>query len=94
MRFPILVAALISVATPVAAQSAATGTTAPAVAKKGQMVSSADRARLGSVIRVNGDGSVAIIFDARLLTIPASTLKLDNGKLTTSLSKREVASLR
>lgn len=93
MRFPILLAALISAASPVAAQSADIATT-PAAATKGQMLSSADRARLGSIVRVNGDGSVAIIFDTRLLTIPASTLKLDNGKLTTSLSKREIASLR
>ena len=93
MRFPILLAALISAASPVAAQSAAVATTA-AVATKGQMLSSADRARLGSVVRVNDDGSVAIIFDTRLLTVPASTLRLDNGKLTTSLSKHEIASLR
>lgn len=93
MRASILLAALISIASPVVAQSAAVATTA-VVATRGQMLSSADRARLGSVVRVNDDGSVAIIFDTRLLTIPASTLKLDNGKLTTSLNKREITSLR
>lgn len=93
MRFPILLAALISAASPVLAQPAA-ATMSPAVATKGQTLTSADRARLGSVVRVNGDGSVAIIFDTRLLVIPASTLKVADGKLTTSLSKREITSLR
>ncbi len=93
MRFPILLVALISTVSPLAAQPAA-ATVSPAVATKGQTLTSADRSRLGSVVRVNGDGSVAIIFDARLLTIPASTLKLADGKLTTSLSKHEITSLR
>lgn len=93
MRFPFLFAALISAASPVVAQSAAIVATVPVVASRGQTISTADRARLGSVVRVNGDGSVAIIFDSRLLTIPASTLRLENGRLTTSLSRREVISL-
>lgn len=92
MRFPILIVALTVSASPVIAQSTVSST--PGGAAKGQMLSSADRSRLGSVLRVNGDGSVAIIFDSRLLTIPASTLKSTGGKLTTSLSKREIASLR
>lgn len=65
-----------------------------AAVSKGQMLTSADRARLGSVVRVQDDGSVAIIFDAHLVTIPASTLTMADGKLTTSLSKREITALR
>lgn len=94
MRFPIFLAALISIASPVVAQSTPAVAMTSAVATKGQTISSVDRARLGSVVRVNGDGSVAIIFDSHLLNIPASTLRLDNGKLITSLSKHEIASLR
>ncbi len=97
MRILIVCAALVAgtpavaaeVTTAVPATSAATFTAA-----KGQMLSSADRARLGTVMRVEGDGSVAIIFDAHMVTIPASTLSSADGKLTTSLNKREVASLR
>ena len=92
MRFPSLLAIVISLASVASAQPAVA--TAPVgVAAKGQSITSADRVRLGSVVRVNGDGSVAIIFDTRLLILPASTLKVSDGKLSTSLSKREVASL-
>ena len=93
MRLPIALATLIVAASPVLAQTAS-ATPSPVVATKGQMLTSADRARLGSVVRVADDGSVAIIFDTRLVTIPAGTLSLANGKLTTSLNKRDVTALR
>lgn len=92
MRTALILAALLATASPVMAQ--ATGTVAPVVATKGQMLTGADRSRLGSVVRVEGDGSVGIIFDAHLVTIPGSTLSIADGKLTTTLSKRDVTALR
>jgi hypothetical protein len=60
---------------------------------KGQMVESANGARLGVVYRVAADGSPQIMFDGKLITIPASTLSSSNGKLITSLSKSAVSGL-
>jgi uncharacterized metal-binding protein len=64
-----------------------------AVAAKGQMVVAANGARLGSVYRVGPDGAAQIIIDGRMVSIPANTLSSANGRLTTSLSKSEVADL-
>lgn len=93
MRMPIVLVALMAAASPVLAQSA-DATASPAVATKGQMLTGADRSRLGSVVRVDGDGSVAIIFDARMVTVPASTLSVASGKLVTSLSKRDITAMQ
>lgn len=87
-----LVAAL--VASPVlAAESAAVGTTTAVVAAKGQMLLAAGGSRLAPVYRVSADGSPQIIIEGKLVTIPASTLSTVGGKLTTSLTKREVIGL-
>ncbi len=83
-------------ALPVAAEGVAapTAATAPApVASKGEMLLAAGGARLAPVYRVTADGSAQIIFDGRLVTIPANTLSSADGKLTTSLSKRDVIAL-
>jgi hypothetical protein len=67
-------------------------TTAAAISK-GQMLVSANGARLGTVNRIAADGSPQIIIDGKLVTVPAATLSTVNGKLTTSLSKSEVLAL-
>ena len=101
MRMPmVLVALLAATATPVLAQpSGATptlvrATATPVIASKGQMLIGADHSRLGSVVNVESDGSAAIIFDGRMLSIPASTLRMTDGKLTTSLSKHELTAMQ
>ena len=49
--------------------------------------------RVGNVYRVASDGSPQLIIDeGRLVTVPATTLTEANGKLTTSLTKREITS--
>ena len=64
-----------------------------AVAKSGKMVTGADGARLGAVYRVTSDGSAQVIFEGKMVTIPAATLSVVDGKLTTSLSTDEVRGL-
>jgi hypothetical protein len=64
-----------------------------AVAVKGQMLIGANGARLGTVSRVTADGSAQILIDGKMVTVPASTLSMVGGKLTTSLSKSEVLAL-
>ena len=93
MRNLVILAALVAAASPALAETT-TPVASPVVATKGQMLTGADRSRLGSVVRVEGDGSVGIIFDAHLVTIPGSTLSMADGKLTTTLSKRQVTALR
>jgi hypothetical protein len=69
-------------------------TSSAAVATKGKMLIGADGGRLGPVYRVIADGSAQIIFDGKLITIPASTLSTVDGKLTTSLTKSQVIALQ
>ena len=61
---------------------------------RGTLVVSAEGSRLGPVYRVTSDGSVQIILDGRMVTIPASSLSTQNGALTTSLKKSEVLAKR
>jgi hypothetical protein len=76
-----------------AADAAVAQTPTVGTVSKGQMVEAANGARLGVVYRVAADGSPQIMFDGKLVTIPASTLSSSNGKLVTSLSKAAVSEL-
>jgi hypothetical protein len=64
------------------------------VATEGKMLVAANGARLGAVYRVTGDGSAQLIVDGKMVTVPASTLSVVDGKLTTTLSKSEVRKLK
>jgi hypothetical protein len=88
-----VMACALAAGTAVADGSAPATATTGAAPAKGQMVVSSNGARLGTVYRVNPDGSAQIILDGKMVTIPAATLSASNGKLTTSLSKSEVSSL-
>ena len=61
---------------------------------KGKMLVAANGARLGLVYHVTPDGSVQVIVDGKMTTIPGSTLSMANGELTTSLTKNDVISHR
>ena len=76
----------------VAQDSPSEGAAAP-VAAKGTLLVASNGARLGSIYRVGPDGSPQIIIDGRMVTVPAATLSVANGKVTTSLSKSEVLAL-
>lgn len=77
-----------------AAAPAATSSKAPAVvATVGQMLHASNGGRLAPVNRVTTDGSVQIIINGKIVTVPISTLSMPNGELTTSLSKNKVLSL-
>jgi hypothetical protein len=73
--------------------SASEGTSAPVSAVKGSMLISANGSRLAQVYRVNPDGSAQIIINGKLVTVPAASLSMSGGKLTTSLTKSEVLAL-
>ncbi|MBB6253337.1 hypothetical protein [Nitrospirillum iridis] len=46
--------------------------------------------RIGPVYRVGDDGSVQVIVDGKLYNVPAATLSVADGKVVTSLKKKEV----
>jgi opacity protein-like surface antigen len=89
-----VVAALIAaVATPaVAADAVAPSKLTVSVS---QPLFDKDGKRVGNVYRVASDGSPQLIIDeGRLVTVPATTLTEANGKLTTSLTKRQITASR
>ena len=65
-----------------------------AIAKEGMTVFASGGARIGRVHRVRDDGTLSVIVDDayKLVKIPLSTLSTINGKLTTTLSKKEALS--
>jgi hypothetical protein len=72
----------------------AQGAAADVVATEGKMLVSANGSRLGAVYKVTGDGSAQLIVDGKMVTVPASTLSVVDGKLTTSLSKSDLRKLK
>jgi len=75
------------------APSSTEATAVPVTATKGAMLIAANGSRLANVYKVNADGSAQIIIDGKLVNVPAGTLSMSNGKLTTSLTKSEVLAL-
>jgi hypothetical protein len=88
--------ALVAFAAPLAAHAASDTTTvrseaaASAQATAGKMLYAGNGYRLAPVYRVIADGSPQIVLDGKLVTIPVSTLSEVDGKLTTSLSKKDI----
>lgn len=85
-----------TVVSPAVAQDVAPATQGAAanVALRGKMLVDVKGTRLAPVYRVNADGSVQIIFEGNVISIPGDTLSVVNGKLATSLKKAEVIALR
>lgn len=61
---------------------------------EGMMLYGSNGRRVASVYRVDREGNPQVIIDGRLITVPASTLSDVDGKLTTSLSKRDISRTR
>ena len=67
---------------------------APVEVNAGKMLYAANGYRIAPIYRVTEDGNPQVIMNGRLVTVPASTLSDVDGKVTTSLSKKEVASAK
>jgi len=50
--------------------------------------------RLAAVYRVGQDGSAQIILNGKMVNVPVATLTASDGKLSTSLAKRELLTAR
>jgi hypothetical protein len=93
-----LVIVMCAVVLPAAAQGPSEGAQASSaasasVAEKGKMLVAVNGARLGPVYRVGPDGSAQLIIDGKMVAVPANTLSVADGKLTTSLTKSQVLAL-
>ena len=67
-----------------------TAATAAVVATTGKMLYGPDGGRIGAIYRATANGDAQLIVNSRLVTVPAATLSLANGKLATSLTKSEI----
>lgn len=63
-------------------------------ATPGKMLYGAGGKRLAAVYRVDANGSLAIILDGKLVTVPASTLSVEGDKIVTSLSRKDLRSAK
>lgn len=72
---------------------AAAETTAVSV-NAGKMIYGPDGKRIAAAYRVTSEGTVQVILNGKLVNIPAATLSEVDGKVTTSLTKKELNSAR
>jgi hypothetical protein len=91
--FVVSLCALVTLSGAVYCASAAEDAAAPVSPVKGSMVVAANGTRLAPVYRVGPDGAAQIIIEGKMVSIPASTLSMAGGRLTTSLTKNEVLAL-
>lgn len=73
---------------------AASAQTAKVDVRAGRMIYGANGQRIASAYRVTDNGTVQVILNAKLVSIPAETLSEVNGKITTSLTKAELSRAR
>ena len=66
--------------------------TAPAELAAGKMLYSSTGYRVAPIYRVKEDGNPQVIVNGRLVTVPASSIATVDGKFTTTLTKKEIAS--
>jgi hypothetical protein len=67
---------------------------APVDLTAGKMLYGPNGYRIAPIYRVTPEGNPQVILNGRLVTVPASTLSTVEGKVTSSLSKKEIASAR
>lgn len=67
---------------------------APLDLNAGQMLYGANGYRIAPIYRVTAEGNPQVILNGRLVTVPASSLSDVGGKVTTALSKKEIAAAR
>jgi hypothetical protein len=68
-----------------------TAATANAADFKGKMLFGPSGERLAAVYKIGADGSAQIILNGKMVVVPASSLSAADGKLSTSLSKRDLS---
>ena len=69
---------------------AATDAAANVEVNPGKMLYASNGQRVAAIYRVSAEGNPQVILNGKLVTVPASSLSDVNGKVTTSLSKKEL----
>lgn len=67
---------------------------APVDLSAGKMLYAANGTRIAPIYRVAADGNPQVILNGRLITVPANSLTDAQGKITTSLTKKDLASAK
>jgi hypothetical protein len=67
---------------------------ADAAITTGKMVYTAEGKRVGAIYRLKEDGSAQVIVNGKLVTLPASTLSVVDGKVQTILAKQQILASR
>ncbi len=76
----------------VVASAPALAESAPAVAvSAGKVIYDSKGHRIGSIYRVTPAGDAQVIYNGKLVTIPASTLSVADAKITTSVSRADLS---
>ncbi len=71
-------------------RAGAEAVSATPTATAGRMLYGPDGKRIASIYRVRANGDAELILDSKLVVVPASTLNVVDGKIATSLTKREL----
>lgn len=66
----------------------------PVSVNAGKMIYGPNGQRIAPAYRVTSEGTVQVILNGKLVNIPAASLSEVNGKVTTSLSKKDLSSAR
>lgn len=61
-----------------------------ASAYEGEMIYDGNGRRIGAVYSVTPDGAPQVIISGKLYTIPSDSLSVADGKLSTSMTKKEI----
>ncbi len=65
-----------------------------AVLTEGKMLYTAEGKRLAAIYRVGDDGTVHIILNGRMVTVPAASITVADGKATTNLGRPDLLASR
>lgn len=68
--------------------------TAGSAAKRGDVVFDAGKHRVGTIARIEKDGSIQVIVDDRVVLIPVDKVIFADNAVSTTLTKAEVGHLR
>lgn len=87
--------ALLALAAIAVTPAAASADPAPQVTvQQGKMLYLTGGKRVAAVYRVDSNGSPQVLIDGTLVTVPVSSLTVEAGKPTTSLSEEELRAQR
>jgi hypothetical protein len=75
-------------------QAGVVSAAAPVKITSGKMLYSTSGYRIAPIYRVNADGHPQVIVDGRLVTVPSTSISAVNGKITTTLTKKEIVSAK